>query len=91
MQYSGEVVIRNKYGFHVRPSTSFVKIAQGFSAKISVEIVGGTPVDGKIMMMLMTLGAGCGAHICIRADGEDAQEAVAALVAHVESGFGGID
>lgn len=86
-----EVVISNKYGFHVRPSTTFAKLAKEFSSKVSITIPGGPTVDGKNIMMLMTLGATCGTKIQISAEGEDAAAAVAALADMVNGRFGGID
>ena len=91
MKTGMDVVIVNKYGFHVRPSTTFVKMAMGFTSKITVQHPSGMSADGKNMMMLMTLGATCGTKIKITADGDDAQAAVDALVALVTGGFGGIE
>ena len=91
MKADMDVVIVNKYGFHVRPSTTFVKLAQTFAARITVQLPGGMSADGKNMMMLMTLGATCGTKIRISADGEDAQTALDALVELVKGRFGGID
>ena len=91
MKTNMDVVIVNKYGFHVRPSTTFVKLAQTFESRITVHLPGGMSADGKNMMMLMTLGATCGTTIRISADGEDAQTALDALVALVQGRFGGID
>lgn len=85
-----DVTIHNRYGFHVRPSTSFSQLAMRFPCDIEV----GTTeqvVDGKSVMGLMTLGAVCGAVISIRAEGDQAEEAVKALKDLVESSFGGID
>lgn len=91
MMVATDVTIVNKYGFHVRPSTSFVMLAKQFQAKITVLHPGGMSADGKNMMMLMTLGATCGTVIKISAEGEDAEAAVGALVELVSGRFGGID
>ncbi len=87
---SGEATIVNKYGFHVRPSTTFSQLAKQFAADIHVE-VNGARVDGKSVMELMTLGATRGAVVRIEAEGADADEAVAALVGHINDRFGGIE
>lgn len=80
----------NAHGFHVRPSTTFAAMASGFESKIEVTANGGAPVDAKATIMLMTLGASVGAEIKISADGSDAEEAVDALIAHIDDSFGGI-
>jgi phosphocarrier protein HPr len=45
-------------------------------------------VNGKSIMGVMMLAAECGSSIIIRAKGPDAEQAVQALAALVESGFG---
>jgi phosphocarrier protein len=45
-------------------------------------------VNGKSIMGMMMLAAEYGSSIVIRASGEDAEQAVAALVTLVEGGFG---
>lgn len=90
MPVSAEVEIVNKYGFHVRPTSAFTKMALGFSAAIRVEYAG-MSVDGKSIMGLMTLGATQGAKIKISADGVDEADAVKALSGLVAERFGGID
>jgi phosphocarrier protein len=47
-------------------------------------------VNGKSIMGVMMLAAEHGSEITIRASGEDAEQAVQALVELVESGFGEI-
>lgn len=91
MKVGAEVEIVNKYGFHVRPSTAFVKATMLYKSKITVQVRGGAVVDGRNIMMLMTLGASKGMHITITADGDDAEAALAALTELVNSRFGGID
>jgi phosphocarrier protein HPr len=83
-----ETTIRNEKGMHLRSASSFVRIAAKFKAEIRV----GTPdvgaVDGKSILGLVTLGAACGSPLYITADGPDEVEAVAALAALVDDGFG---
>lgn len=90
MSLSREVEIKNKYGFHVRPSTSFAKLATEFSSTITVAL-NSNAVDGKSIMMLMTLGATQGQKILVTAEGDDEEVALEKLVEHVESQFGGIE
>jgi phosphocarrier protein len=82
-----QVTIVNPQGMHARPAAEFVKIAARFTAEITVS-KDGHAVNGKSILGVMTLAAECGSTIVIAADGPDADEAVAALVALVERGFG---
>jgi phosphocarrier protein len=84
------VEIINKYGFHVRPTTSFVTTAQGFSCDINVASKG-NEVDGRSTMGLISLGVVKGDSITIKCDGDDAEEALDKLVELVASSFNGIE
>jgi phosphocarrier protein len=81
------VVIPNKKGLHARASAKFVKCAEAFEATVRVtgerHTVGGTSI-----MSLMMLGAGPGTELLIEAEGTEALQAIEALVALVEDGFG---
>ena len=81
------IQIKNKFGLHARPAAEFVKVANRFRADVWVRKQE-LEVNGKSIMGMMMLAAECGAEITIRADGEDAQEAVGELVALVNSRFG---
>ncbi len=81
------VVIVNSRGLHARAAAKLVNTAERFNA--SVEVVrGGQTVAARSIMGLMMLGAGCGSEIELVADGWDAKEALDALAALVEAGFG---
>jgi phosphocarrier protein len=80
------VRIVNRLGMHARPAAHFVRLASRFAADIymsrdSVE------VNGKSIMGVMMLAAEAGAQIELRAEGEDAEQALVELVALVERGF----
>lgn len=81
------VVIRNKYGLHARPAAEFVKLAAQFSCDIWVR-KDDTEVNGKSIMGVMMLAAEPGSELTIRAEGEDAEDAVEGLVALVDNRFG---
>jgi phosphocarrier protein HPr len=66
-------------GLHARPAAQFVKTAKGFSSEIVV-VKGDREANAKSSLKIMTLGAKKGDSIIIRAEGEDAEEAVDALV-----------
>jgi phosphocarrier protein HPr len=80
------VQIRNKLGLHARPAAHFVRLASRFSSEIYVGR-DAVEVNGKSIMGVMMLTAEEGARIEIRAEGEDADQAVELLVALVERGF----
>ena len=81
------LTIRNKVGLHARPAALLVQTAKGF--KSSIEVVhSGRRADAKSILSVLTLGANQGAVITLRAVGEDADEALVALVNLIESNFG---
>ena len=73
-----ELVILNRYGLHARPAALFVKTSNRFKADVWVE-KDGEEVNGKSIMGLMMLAAGHGSVISVSAEGEGAEEALAAL------------
>jgi phosphocarrier protein HPr len=74
-----EATIVPEAGLHARPASLFVKTAKQFSSSITV-VKDGWEANAKSPMKLMTLGAKKGDGILIRAEGEDEEEAVDALV-----------
>ena len=84
---SRTVELRNRRGLHARASAKFVTIAAGLTAQVEVE-KDGTKVCGTSIMGLMMLGAAMGDSITISAEGDEAEQAVAALAGLVEERFG---
>lgn len=80
------VEIVNAAGMHARPASEFVKLAGRFAAEVRVA-KDGLEVNGKSIMGVLMLAAECGSSIVIRADGEDAHDAVEALSSLVAAGF----
>ena len=70
-----EFTILNKLGVHARPAAMFVKVANRFPCEILVE-KDGEEVNGKSIMGLMMLAAGCGSKIRVTAHGNSADEAI---------------
>ena len=70
-----DFVVLNKLGMHARPAAMFVRVANRFSCEILVE-KDGEEVNGKSIMGLMLLAAGCGSKLRITAIGGDAATAV---------------
>ncbi len=82
--------IINERGLHARAAAKFVSLLERFGANVDV-LKDGQSVSGRSIMGLMLLGAGPGSEIELRAEGLDAREALEALAALVESGFGETD
>jgi phosphocarrier protein HPr len=83
----GTARIANRAGMHARPAAEFVKLAGRFQARVTVA-KDGLEVDGKSIMGVLMLAAEQGAELHVRAEGDDARDAVEALLALVERGFG---
>jgi phosphocarrier protein len=79
--------IQNELGLHARAGTKFVQCASKFPCEITVT-KGTNEVNGKSILSLLTLMAPKGTTITIRAKGDRADDAVAALVALINDKFG---
>lgn len=72
------LVITNKVGLHLRPAGLLVQTAAQFQSKIVVQFDGKT-ANAKSIMGVMKLEVTVGSAIVLRAEGEDAERAIAAL------------
>jgi phosphocarrier protein len=81
-----QAIIRNQRGLHARAAARFVKLAGQFDAALRVSR-GGQTVSGHSIMGLMMLAAGPGMDLEIEARGPEAQAALDAIGALIESGF----
>jgi phosphocarrier protein HPr len=82
-----EVTVRNRLGLHARAAARFVHEANRFRARVTLAR-DGRVMDGKSILGILLLAASQGTVLELGADGQDEQDAVAALAALVESGFG---
>ena len=82
-----EVEIVNKLGLHARAAAKLTEVAGGFGAEVWLSR-NGRRVNAKSIMGVMMLAAGPGSRVVIEADGEDAEAALAALVALIGGRFG---
>jgi phosphocarrier protein len=80
------VEITNQLGLHARAAARFVHAASLYASRVRVGR-GDRMMDGKSIMGLLLLAAGCGAVVTITAEGEDEAAALDALCALVERGF----
>jgi phosphocarrier protein len=81
------VQILNKNGLHARPAAEIVKLAAKYKSEITISR-DGTEVNGKSIMGVMMLAAECGASIVLRAQGEDAEQALDAIATLIANKFG---
>ena len=87
MQCECNVVVRLEEGLHARPAAQVAKLAKRYAA--AVEIAKGERVaNAKSTVQLMLLAVKEGEAILIRADGDDAETAVAGLADLVSGGAG---
>lgn len=84
---SQDVTVVNQLGMHARAAAKFVHLATRYEARVKVAR-DRREMDGKSIMGILLLAAARGCTITISADGADERDAVAALVALVQTGFG---
>ena len=80
------VQIVNKLGLHARPAALLVQEASKFKSKIELQS-DELKVNAKSIMGVMMLAAAFGSTLIIIADGEDAEQAVAAIEALIQRKF----
>ena len=81
------VLIQNELGLHARAATKLVQTASKFPCEVTVA-KDGHEVNGKSIMGVLMLVASKGTAVVVRAKGERAAEAVAAIVALIDDKFG---
>ena len=84
---TADAVITNKLGLHARAAAKLVEAAARFQSTILVK-KDGESVDARSILGLMMLNARIGSRIEVSAEGSDAKEAMAAVMALIEAKFG---
>ena len=79
--------IINKLGMHARASAKFVSLAANFKSDVTLGR-NGQHANGKSIMGIMMLAAGKGTQVELAVDGEDEDQAIAALLRLIDSRFG---
>ncbi len=82
-----EVTVVNRLGLHARPSAKVTATAGRFRAEVWLSR-NTRKVNAKSIMGVMMLAAARGSTLVVEAEGPDADQAVAALVDLIGSGFG---
>lgn len=85
---SARVVLCNQLGLHARASAKLVDTANRFGAEVCLLTDTQLQANAKSIMGLMMLGAPCGTPIQLDATGEDAEQALEAIVTLIENRFG---
>ena len=81
------LTIRNKVGLHARPAVLFVQAAQNFQSDVRV-IKDGKEGNAKSFKAVLALAVNQNDEVVVRAEGADADAALAALTKLVEDNFG---
>ena len=81
------MLIQNELGLHARAATKLVQTASKFPCEITVT-KDGHEVNGKSIMGVLMLVASKGTTVTLRAKGDRAADAVAAIAALIDDKFG---
>ena len=81
------VEIKNQLGLHLRAASTLAQAASKFSSQITIAR-GKNQVNAKSVTGLMMLGAEKGVKVKVRAEGDDAREALKAVQSLFENRFG---
>ena len=79
--------ISNKLGLHARASAKLTKLAGSFPCEVWIS-KGERRVNAKSIMGVMMLAAGIGSEVELETSGDQAQEAMDALLALITDKFG---
>ncbi len=83
------VVVRNEIGLHARPAARLVETVRRFDAEVRIATArSAEPVRATSLTNVLGLGARFGDTLSVTAVGPQAREAIAALQALAEEGFG---
>jgi phosphotransferase system HPr (HPr) family protein len=81
--------IKARLGLHARAAARLVRVASGFTSKLSLERVeGGVTADAKSILSVLMLAASQGTMLRLIAEGDDEEAAVQALDHLISEGFG---
>lgn len=80
------LTVKNRAGIHARPASLIAQTANKFSSEISLE-KDSIEVNAKSIMGVITMAAGYNTTIVLKVDGEDEQEALAAIERLFETKF----
>ncbi len=79
-------IIINKLGLHARAAAKLVSTTSAYSSKIKIAF-NGKEVDGKSIMSVMMLAASKGSTLAIKANGQDEDAAMQAILDLIDDRF----
>jgi phosphocarrier protein HPr len=83
-----KVLVTHEVGLHARPSVKLTKLAKSFASRIVLSLEAGGPwIDAKSIVKVMAAKAPKGSTLYLRAEGDDAGDAIEALVGLVQRDF----
>jgi phosphocarrier protein HPr len=89
MEVTRTIQLSNKYGLHARASTRLAQTAKQFQSSIRISRQGSEEeIDAKSILGILTLGAEKGQMLLVRALGDDAEQAIGAVVRLIQENFG---
>ena len=86
-----EIVVKHKVGLHARPAALFVQTAAKYKSDVTItKLDSGSDreVNAKSILSILSLAVNKDSKVRIKANGEDEEEVVAALLELIESNFG---
>jgi phosphotransferase system HPr (HPr) family protein len=83
------ILIVNRLGLHARAAARLVRTASAYRSSVRLERADGSAVaDAKSILSVLLLAAARGTELRLTVEGTDELQALAAVCALVESGFG---
>jgi phosphocarrier protein HPr len=84
------VLLMHTAGLHARPVVTLTKLAKTFASRIHIAATAQGPwIDAKSVVKVMNMKTPTNTQLFFRAEGADADAAVAALVSLVQNDFAG--
>ena len=87
MTVEKDITIINRLGLHARACAKLVKAAAHYESRVEL-LQGEESADAKSIMSLMMLAAPQGSQLTLKAEGADAQAAVAEIMQLINERFG---
>jgi phosphocarrier protein len=86
MPVTAEVELLNKYGLHQRPAMKVIETASRFGADVFL-VRGDQRCNAKSIIDVIMLAAEKGTKLTVEADGDDAEDAIKAMVELFQNKF----
>ena len=87
LRRSKKVLIQNRLGLHARAAVKLVELSQSYDATITVSNEENKEMSADSVMGLIMLESAQGQYVTVNAEGEQADEALAAVCQLIEAKF----